>query len=113
MTGTALKKPIHFALSYDEEAGCVGAPLMLADLQARGVRPEGCIVGEPTSMRVIVAHKGSNVWRCCVRGHAAKSSLTPKGLKAIQKPAPLICNIRELVDHMPSAGQLDTALDVP
>src|SRR5690606_23052396 len=104
MTGATLKKPIHFALSYDEEVGCVGAPLMLADLQARGVRPEGCIVGEPTSMRVIVAHKGINVWRCCVRGHAAHSSLHPKGLNAIEYAAQLICFIREQADRMRAAG---------
>lgn len=113
MTGATLKKPIHFALSYDEEVGCVGAPLMLADLQARGVRPEGCIVGEPTSMRVIVAHKGINVWRCCVRGHAAHSSLTPKGLNAIEYAAQLICHIRELADHMRAVGPFDDAFDVP
>jgi len=113
MTGATLKKPVHFALSYDEEVGCVGAPLMLADLQARGVRPEGCIVGEPTSMRVIVAHKGINVWRCCVRGHAAHSSLTPKGLNAIEYAAQLICHIRELADHMRAAGPFDDAFDVP
>ncbi|MBV7485388.1 acetylornithine deacetylase [Bordetella sp. BOR01] len=113
MTGTDLKKPVHFALSYDEEVGCVGAPLMLAELKARGVRPDGCIVGEPTSMRVIVAHKGINVWRCCVRGHAAHSSLTPKGLNAIEYAAQLICFIRELADHMRAAGPFDEAFDVP
>lgn len=113
MRRTRLAKPIHFALSYDEEVGCVGAPLMLADLQARGQRPEGCIVGEPTSMRVIVAHKGINAWRCCVRGQAAHSSLTPKGLNAIEYAARLICFIRELADEMRIAGPYDEAFDVP
>ncbi|WP_407947543.1 hypothetical protein [Paraburkholderia polaris] len=42
---------MHFALSYDEEIGCVGALCMVADLKKRGVRPAGCIVGEPTGMR--------------------------------------------------------------
>ena len=92
MQATKLAKPIHFALSYDEEVGCAGAPLMIADLQKRGVRPDGCIVGEPTSMRPIIAHKGINTYHCCVRGFAAHSSLTPKGLNAIEYAARLICS---------------------
>ncbi|MFN7609260.1 MAG: M20/M25/M40 family metallo-hydrolase, partial [Ralstonia sp.] len=51
-----LREPVHLALSYDEEVGCVGAPRMIEDLIARGIKPAGCIVGEPTSMRPIVAH---------------------------------------------------------
>ncbi|MCD0503815.1 acetylornithine deacetylase [Bordetella petrii] len=113
ITATPLKRPVHFALSYDEEIGCVGAPRMLADLKARGVRPDGCIVGEPTSMRVIVAHKGINVWRCCVHGHASHSSLTPKGLNAIEYAAQLICFIRELADRMRAEGPFDQDFDVP
>jgi len=113
LTRTRLAKPVHFALSYDEEMGCLGAPIMLADLKARGVRPDGCIVGEPTSMQVIVAHKGINVWRCCVRGHAAHSSLTPRGLNAIEYAAQLICFIRGLADEMRSEGPFDQAFDVP
>jgi len=113
LMSTRLAKPLHFALSYDEELGCLGAPVMLADLKARGVRPEGCIVGEPTSMRVIVAHKGINVWRCCVHGHAAHSSLTPRGLNAIEYAAQLICFIRGLADEMRREGPYDQAFDVP
>src|SRR5579872_618133 len=53
-----LKAPIHFALSYDEEVGCGGVRRLIADLEARKLRPLGCIVGEPTGMTVVVAHKG-------------------------------------------------------
>ncbi|MGN5479708.1 M20/M25/M40 family metallo-hydrolase [Cupriavidus basilensis] len=66
-----LREPVHYALSFDEEIGCMGAPTCSPNCSERGVRPAGCIVGEPTSMRVIVAHKGINAYRCCVRGHAA------------------------------------------
>ncbi len=58
MQSMRLAKPIYFALSYDEEVSCAGAPLMIADLQKRGLKPDGCIVGEPTSMRPVIAHKG-------------------------------------------------------
>ncbi len=72
MQATRLAKPIHFAFSYDEEVGCAGAPLMLTDLQKRGIKPDGCIVGKPTSMRLIIAHKGINTYRWCVRVGAAR-----------------------------------------
>lgn len=113
MQATRLAKPIHLALSFDEEIGCTGAPYMIADLQRRGIAPEGCIVGEPTSMRPIVAHKGINAYRCCVRGHAAHSSLTPKGLNAIEYAARLICHIRDLADQMRRDGPFDEYYDVP
>jgi acetylornithine deacetylase len=113
MQAARLAKPIHLALSFDEEIGCNGAPYMIADLQQRGVKPEGCIVGEPTSMRPIVAHKGINAYRCCVRGHAAHSSLTPKGLNAIEYAARLICHIRDLADEMRREGPFDEFYDVP
>lgn len=107
------KKPIHLALSYDEEVGCVGAPVMLAELQARGIRPEGCVVGEPTGMKVVVAHKGINLFRCRVHGKAAHSSLTPRGCNAIEYAALLICRIRELADAMKAKGPYDEFFDVP
>ncbi|MBU6489005.1 MAG: acetylornithine deacetylase [Burkholderiales bacterium] len=113
MQAAQLAKPIHLALSFDEEIGCAGAPYMIADLLRRGVKPEGCIVGEPTSMRPIVAHKGINAYRCCVRGHAAHSSLTPKGLNAIEYAARLICHIRDLADEMRRDGPFDENYDVP
>ncbi|MDE2290214.1 MAG: acetylornithine deacetylase [Burkholderiales bacterium] len=113
MQKASLKQPLHFALSYDEEVGCVGAPVMLADLKARGIKPDGCIVGEPTSMRVIVAHKGINAYRCCVHGKAAHSSLTPHGVNAIEYAARLICYIRDVADELRANGPFDEAFDVP
>lgn len=113
MQQTKLAKPLHFALSFDEEVGCVGAPLMLEELMKRGVKPEGCVVGEPTSMRPVVAHKGINVYQCCVRGHAAHSSLTPRGLNAIEYAARLICHIRDIADEFRANGPFDELYDVP
>ncbi len=113
MQGATLKKPIHFALSYDEELGCVGAPVMLEDLKARGIHPDGCVVGEPTSMRVVVANKGIHCYRCKVHGHAAHSSLTPSGVNAIEYAARLIVHIREIADQLRAQGPYDQAFDVP
>ncbi|HTH61556.1 MAG TPA: acetylornithine deacetylase [Paraburkholderia sp.] len=110
---TKLAKPIHLALSFDEEVGCVGAPLMIEELVKRGVKPDGCIVGEPTSMRPVVAHKGINAYQCCVRGQAAHSSLTPRGLNAIEYAARLICHIRDVADQFREQGPFDELYDVP
>ena len=106
-------KPLHFALSYDEEVGCVGAPIMLEQLKLQGQRFDGCIVGEPTSMQPVVAHKGINVWRCRVHGKAAHSSLTPRGSNAIEYAARLICHIRDLADAFQAQGPYDQFFDVP
>lgn len=76
--GTTLSKPIHLALSYDEEVGCAGVRHLLADLVEAGIRPELAIIGEPTLMRVVGAHKGGAVitTRCCGKeGHSSKPHL--------------------------------------
>jgi acetylornithine deacetylase len=107
------KKPLHLAFSFDEEVGCAGAPFMLADLRERGIRPDGCVVGEPTGMQVVVAHKGINLYRCRVHGKAAHSSLTPHGCNAIEYAARLICHIRDVADAYKARGPYDTFYDVP
>lgn len=106
-------KPLHLAFSYDEEIGCAGAPSMLAELQERGIRPDGCVVGEPTNMQVVVAHKGINAFSCRVHGRAAHSSLTPQGCNAIEHAARLICAIRDFADAYKVNGPYDNMYDVP
>jgi acetylornithine deacetylase len=106
-------KPLHLAFSYDEEVGCAGAPFMLADLHEKGIRPEGCVVGEPTGMQVVVAHKGINLFRCRVHGKSAHSSLTTGGCNAIEYAARLICHIRDVADAYKAQGPYDQFYDVP
>ena len=106
-------KPIHLAFSYDEEVGCMGAPVMLGALQRRGLKADGCVVGEPTGMRPVVAHKGINLYRCRVHGRAAHSSLTPQGCNAVEYAARLICRIRDLADQLRANGPYDECFDVP
>lgn len=106
-------KPIHLAFSYDEEVGCAGAPVMINALKLRGAKFDGCVVGEPTSMQVVVAHKGINLYRCRVHGKAAHSSLTPRGSNAIEYAARLICRIRDIADHFKAHGPYDEFYDVP
>ena len=107
------KKPLHFAFSFDEEIGCLGAPLLIKDLQEAGIRPDACIVGEPTMMLPVIAHKGINVFRCRVHGRAVHSSLTPEGCNAIEYSAKLIHYLHSLAERMRVEGPFDTAFDVP
>ncbi|TKI06051.1 acetylornithine deacetylase [Martelella alba] len=87
--------PIHLAFSYDEEIGCVGVRGLLDELAADAARPIGCVVGEPTLMRPITAHKGKSAWRCTVRGQAAHSSYPQRGVNAIDIAAELVLWLRQ------------------
>jgi len=108
-----LDKPVHLALSYDEEIGCRGAPSMIEAILQSGIQADACIVGEPTDMLPVIAHKGIQVFRCQVHGLAAHSSLTPQACNAIDYAAELICYLRGLADEMRAKGPFDNAFDVP
>ena len=108
-----LREPIHCALTYDEEVGCLGVPSLVREIQSVGITPSGCIVGEPTSMRVITAHKGGRIYRCEVTGVAAHSSMTPSGVNAIEYAARLISYIQDLADREERDGLRDEGYDVP
>ena len=108
-----LRRPLHLALSFDEEVGCLGAPLILADLKARGITPEYCIVGEPTNMAMVVAHKGIAVYRCRVHGKSAHSSLTATGVNAISYASRLIGYVDSLAEEISHRDDNDALFDVP
>ncbi len=108
-----LQKPIHLALSFDEEVGCLGAPLLLADLQANHIQPDYCIVGEPTMMKMVTAHKGIQVYRCRVHGKSTHSSLTPQGVNAISYASQIINFIDNLAEQLSLRHDQDFAFDVP
>ena len=108
-----LRRPLHLALSFDEEVGCLGAPLLLADLKARGITPDYCIVGEPTNMTMVVAHKGIAVYRCRVHGKSAHSSLTAQGVNAISYASRLIGYVDELAQEISHRSDNDGLFDVP
>ncbi len=77
-----LAVPIHIVFSYDEEVGCLGVRPLIADIR-RFVAPRMVIVGEPTSMSVVDAHKGPVRWHVEIKGRAAHSSMAPLGVNAI------------------------------
>jgi acetylornithine deacetylase len=108
-----LTAPIHFAFSYDEEIGCIGVRRLLDLLKDRPVKPRLCIVGEPTLMQVVTAHKGKLGYRVTAHGLEAHSSLAPIGVNAIYMAADLIAEIRaiqsEIATHGPRDGDYDVA----
>jgi acetylornithine deacetylase len=104
---------VHLAISYDEEVGGFGAERLVADLRAQGVRPRVCIVGEPTGMIPALAHKGVYRWRCCVRGHAAHSSLTPSAVNAIEVGARVIGKLVDMAEHWRDRAPRYEGFDVP
>ena len=85
-----LKRPIHFALSYDEEVGCLGAPALIDALTSALPAPEAVIVGEPTMMRVVKAHKSIFRFHTRVTGHEAHSSQPHRGVSAVMVAGRLI-----------------------
>jgi len=108
-----LDAPLHYALSYDEEVGCLGVRSLIRDLQDNGIRPAGCVVGEPTSMQPIIAHKGTHRFRCSVRGREAHSSYVTHGVNAIEYAARLIVYIRQIADRLAQLEQRDYGFTVP
>jgi acetylornithine deacetylase len=108
-----LTQPIHVALTYDEEVGCTGIPHLIRAMGEWGVHPSGCIVGEPTGMRLVSAHKGGRVYRCRVTGRAAHSSLTNTAVNAIEYASVLIARIQAIGARERDHGLRAEGFDVP
>src|SRR5215211_5310202 len=85
-----LRQPIHLAFSYDEEAGCRGVPHLIAALSSLCEKPLGAIIGEPSRMRVVRAHKGKAAARLEVIGRSGHSSRPDLGLNAVHAMAGVI-----------------------
>lgn len=100
MVAANLKRPIHFALSYDEEVGCKGAPLMIEKMARELPKPMAVIVGEPTDMRPVNGHKGICDMHTHVRGQAAHSSQVQLGASAIQGAARLIAYLNDMAEEL-------------
>ncbi|MTI04570.1 acetylornithine deacetylase [Roseibium denhamense] len=108
-----LKRPIHIALSYDEEVGCFGAPPLAKAILASGTRPAFAIVGEPTNMKVVTGHKGITVLKTTVTGHPAHSSQLHRGVSAISAAARLITWLDQQTAHNRSNADPDSLFEPP
>jgi acetylornithine deacetylase len=91
-----LKKPVHIAFSYDEEVGCIGVRPMIAEMGTKLPLPRVVIVGEPTDMRVVDAHKGPVRWQVDIAGRAAHSSMAHLGVNAITAAGLIISELARI-----------------
>jgi acetylornithine deacetylase len=113
MVKANLKTPIHLAYSYDEEVGCTGVRDMLVHLAPREPKPIAAFIGEPSSMQVIIGHKGGQRVLCTVSGKAAHSSLAPHGVNAVEYGARLVAKIKDMAEAQEASGSRDALYDVP
>ncbi|GAB4065517.1 acetylornithine deacetylase [Ancylobacter sonchi] len=111
--GRPLTRPLILALSHDEEIGCVGVRRMLPALAGLEPRPDLCIVGENTGMRVLTAHKGKVMGTIEVTGVAGHSSEPDKGVNAILLASDMIQITRGIQKRLKAAAPPDLELSVP
>ena len=113
MVAASLATPIHIALSYDEEVGCIGVRRLLDLMEKMPVVPSMAIIGEPTNMEIVVAHKGKRGIRVNVRGASAHSAYPTEGVNAIEVVAQLIAHISEVQQDIEKNGPFDPGYRVP
>lgn len=108
-----LRLPVHIAISYDEEVGCLGVRSLLAELATRPDKPAICLIGEPTQMRPVLGHKGKLAMRCAVHGAACHSAYAPQGVNAIEYAARLIGRLGEIGQRLAAPERHDLRFDPP
>jgi acetylornithine deacetylase len=108
-----LRLPLHIAISYDEEVGCLGVRSLVERLRASPERPAICLIGEPTEMRPVLGHKGKLAMRCEVHGAACHSAYAPQGVNAIEYAAKLIGRLGEIGERLAVPERYDSRFDPP
>jgi acetylornithine deacetylase len=108
-----LARPLHLFISYDEEVGCDGVKRLIQDLGASGLRPDLCVVGEPSRMKPILAHKGKLDLRVTVRGLTGHSSEPSKGVNAVQAAGEAIAWIAREARRLAVEGPFEDGFDPP
>ena len=108
-----LKRPLHLALSYDEEVGCIGVSGLIDDLVANLPHPAAVIVGEPTDMQIVNAHKGVQGFETRITGQPAHSSQPHRGANAIVAAGRLIAFIHELAQEKRGEGDPENGFEPP
>ena len=91
-----LNRDIHFSFTFDEETACQGAPILIAELKKRGIKNGICIVGEPTNMKIIDAHKGCYEYTTHFEGLAGHGSAPDKGVNAVEYAVKFIDKLLKL-----------------
>ena len=109
----ALVRPLHLFISYDEEVGCGGARRLIQDLAESGLRPDLCVVGEPSGMKPILAHKGKLNLNVTVRGLTGHSSEPSKGVNAVRAAGEAIAWVAREARRLRAEGPFEEGFDPP
>jgi acetylornithine deacetylase len=108
-----LRRPLHFAFTYDEEIGCFGAQALVAEIAKAGIRPAVAIVGEPTEMRVIEGHKGCYEYTTEFRGLEGHGSQPDNGVNAIEYAARYISRMLDIGERLKGRAPAGSRFDPP
>ena len=108
-----LDRDIHFSFTFDEETACIGAPILIEELKKREIHDCICIVGEPTNMKIIDAHKGCYEYTTYFEGLAGHSSQPEKGVSAVEFAARYVNKLLELKENLKSRQLKDSIFEPP
>jgi len=108
-----LDRDIHFSFTFDEETACQGAPLLIKELNKRGINDGICIVGEPTNMKIIDAHKGCYEYTTYFEGLAGHSSAPDKGVNAVEFASKYINKLLEIREILKTKIPKDSVFNPP
>ena len=108
-----LNRDIHFSFTFDEETACQGAPILIEELKKRDIKDGICIIGEPTNMKIIDAHKGCYEYTTYFKGLAGHSSAPHKGVSAVEYASRYINKLIELREKLKSRAPKDSIFDPP
>ena len=108
-----LNRDIHFSFTFDEETACLGAPILIDELKKRNIQNGICIVGEPTKMKIIDAHKGCYEYTTYFEGLAGHSSAPHKGVSAVEFAARYSTKLIELREELKKRAPKDSIFDPP
>jgi acetylornithine deacetylase len=108
-----LDRDIHFSFTFDEETACQGAPILIEELKKRDIKNGICIIGEPTNMKIIDAHKGCYEYTTYFKGLAGHSSAPHKGVSAVEYASRYVNKLIELREKLKSRTPKDSIFDPP
>ena len=108
-----LSRDIHFSFTFDEETACLGAPILIKELKKRNIKDGICIIGEPTKMKIIDAHKGCYEYTTYFEGLAGHSSAPHKGVSAVEFAARYANKLIELREELKKRAPKDSIFDPP
>jgi acetylornithine deacetylase len=110
---TRLARPLHIALTYDEEIGCFGARALVGEIARAGIRPAVAIIGEPTGMGVIEGHKGCYEYTTEFTGLEGHGSQPDKGVNAVEYATRYVSRLLDLGERLKARAPAGSRFDPP